>query len=175
MASDFARYIANLRQSLFDEQILDGRFVQLELLENDSEGFLEDACAEYFRDAAKILGLMVAELERPPYHIPTVESLFSRFKRSTTSVILFLYWLVTESALCACSIGAAKVTHQINCMKQNWKGGDFRACMIAFEIIKRENEHLQFRLENYLKLRKQGPPVEIEDRPEYGYIDSDSE
>ncbi|KAJ8527966.1 hypothetical protein K7X08_015417 [Anisodus acutangulus] len=157
MASDFARYIANLRQSLFDEQILDGRFVQLELLENDSEGFLEDACAEYFRDAAKILGLMVAELERPPYHIPTVESLFSRFKRSTTS------------------IGAAKVTHQINRMKQNWKGGDFRACMIAFERIKRENEHLQFRLENYLKLRKQGPPVEIEDRPEYGYMDSDSE
>ncbi|KAJ8528264.1 hypothetical protein K7X08_021956 [Anisodus acutangulus] len=48
-------------------------------------------------------------------------------------------------------------------------------CRVAFEGIKRESELLQSRPENYFKTRKQGPPAEIEDQPEYGYMDSDSE
>ncbi|XP_060209840.1 pseudo histidine-containing phosphotransfer protein 2-like isoform X2 [Lycium barbarum] len=157
MASDFARYIAKLRQLLFDEEILNRRFVELEWLENDAEGFLEDVYGEYFRDAAKILRLMGAEMKQRPYHIPEIKRLLNRFKKKTIS------------------IGAVKVKHQINCMWQNLKRGDFEALTSVFEGIKRENELVQFRLESYFKVRKQGPPAEIEDRPEYGYMDTDSE
>nr|XP_016490291.1 PREDICTED: pseudo histidine-containing phosphotransfer protein 2-like isoform X2 [Nicotiana tabacum] len=134
MASDFARYIANLRQSLFDEKLLDRHFLQLERLETNNEGYLEDVCADYFKDAAKFVGLMVPEL-----------------------------------------MGAIQVTHQIDCMREHLKRGDFEACKIALERIKQENEFLQFKLDNYFKLRKQAPPAEIEDQPEYGYMDTDSE
>ncbi|XP_059274544.1 pseudo histidine-containing phosphotransfer protein 2-like isoform X2 [Lycium ferocissimum] len=134
MASDFARYIAHLRQSLFDEQLLDEQFHKFEKFETTNEGFLEEICDEYFQESSEFLVLVVPKL-----------------------------------------FGAVKVTHQINIMKDCLKRGDFEASKAAFEAIKRENELLQSRLESYFKTRKQGPPAEIEDRPEYGYMDSDSE
>ncbi|OIT26088.1 PREDICTED: histidine-containing phosphotransfer protein 4-like [Nicotiana attenuata] len=157
MASDFARFIANLRQSLFDEKLLDQQFLQLERLESNNEGYLEDVCADYFKDAAKFVDLMVPELQGPPYDAHSIESLLHRFKGM------------------AIGMGAIKVTHQIDCMREHLKRGDFEVCKIAFERIKQENEFLQFRLDNYFKLRKQAPPAEIEDQPEYGYMDTDSE
>ncbi|XP_059274542.1 pseudo histidine-containing phosphotransfer protein 5-like [Lycium ferocissimum] len=157
MASNFARYIANLRQSLFDEQILGERFLEYEKFETTTEGFLEDICVDYFRQVAKFKGLMVPQLQGPPYNVPEIERLLNGFNHFST---LF---------------GAVKVTHQINIMKDCLKHGDFEASKVTFEGIKRECEILQSRLENYFKTRKQGPPAEIEDKPEYGYMDSDSE
>ncbi|XP_059274543.1 pseudo histidine-containing phosphotransfer protein 2-like isoform X1 [Lycium ferocissimum] len=157
MASDFARYIAHLRQSLFDEQLLDEQFHKFEKFETTNEGFLEEICDEYFQESSEFLVLVVPKLQGLPYNVPEIERLFNRFNSFVTG------------------FGAVKVTHQINIMKDCLKRGDFEASKAAFEAIKRENELLQSRLESYFKTRKQGPPAEIEDRPEYGYMDSDSE
>ncbi|PHT70809.1 hypothetical protein T459_25913 [Capsicum annuum] len=48
-------------------------------------------------------------------------------------------------------------------------------CKIAFENTKQESEVSQLKLENYLKVKNQGSPTEIEDRPEYSNMNSDIE
>lgn len=44
------------------QKLLDRQFLQLERLESNNEGYLEDVCADYFKDAAKFVGLIVPEL-----------------------------------------------------------------------------------------------------------------
>ncbi|MCD7464832.1 hypothetical protein HAX54_053484 [Datura stramonium] len=157
MADHFARYIASLRQALFDEKIVNFRFLELDMFETANPRFLEDICARYFTDVAEVFDLMVHELQGPPYNSPLIESLLNRLSART-----FIF-------------GAVKVTHQIDLMRSSLRRGDFEACKNAFEGIIREKEFLQNKLDNYLKARKQGPPDEIEDQPEYEDMDTDSE
>ncbi|KAK4343418.1 hypothetical protein RND71_036512 [Anisodus tanguticus] len=129
MASDFSRYIANLRQSLFDEQIL-----EYEKFATTNEGFLEEICADFFRVVAEFFSSMMPELRGPTYNVREIKGLLNRFSCFATS------------------FGAVKVTHHINIMKECIKHGDFEACRVAFEGIKRESELMQSRLEIYFKV-----------------------
>ncbi|KAF3623598.1 hypothetical protein FXO37_31786 [Capsicum annuum] len=137
MADQFAQYVADLRQSLIDERILDGQFLELERYVADTPGRLEEICAVYFRHAVKFSDLMVPRLQGPPYNSLSIDWILDRY-RGKTSI-------------------------------------NVSSCKIAFEHIKWESEVLQLKVENYLKVKNQGPPIEIEDQPDYGDMNSDSE
>ncbi|KAM3216036.1 hypothetical protein BC332_34768 [Capsicum chinense] len=144
MANQFAQYVANLRQALFDEQILnDEQFTELERYAADTPGRLEEICVGFFGHIVKFTDFMVLELQGPPYDSLSIDWLLDQF-RGKTSVF-----------------GATRVTHQIDCMRNNLKDRNFEACKIAFEHIKLECQVLQLKLENYLKVKNQGPPAEI--------------
>ncbi|PHT52102.1 hypothetical protein CQW23_06564 [Capsicum baccatum] len=157
MADQFAQYVADLRQSLIDERILDGQFLELERYVANTPGRLEEICAVYFRHAVKFTDLMVSRLQGPPYNSLSIDWILDRYREKTSI------------------FGATRVTHQIDCMRKNVKDGNFESCKIAFEHIKWESEVLQLKVENYLKVKNQDPPIEIEDQPDYGDMNSDSE
>ncbi|KAF3623602.1 RAB GTPase B1C [Capsicum annuum] len=116
------------------EQILnDEQFTELERYAADTPGRLEEICVGFFGHIVKFTDFMVLELQGPPYDSLSIDWLLDQF-RGKTSVF-----------------GATRVTHQIDCMRNNLKDRNFEACKIAFEHIKLECQVLQLKLENYLK------------------------
>ncbi|KAK1578066.1 hypothetical protein Q3G72_027206 [Acer saccharum] len=79
--------IATMRQSMFDEGILDQYFIQLEQLERDGiPDFAEDLTAVYFRDTSQRLAFVEEEMEKTSYDFEKVERRLYQLKGSSASI-----------------------------------------------------------------------------------------
>ncbi|KAF3442976.1 hypothetical protein FNV43_RR16894 [Rhamnella rubrinervis] len=74
--------IASMRQSLFDEGILDNHYMQLENLEdNDNPNFAEEVMSLYCRDSTKIIASLHQALEKPgPLDVNKLDKLLHQLK-----------------------------------------------------------------------------------------------
>ncbi|GAY57075.1 hypothetical protein CUMW_176610 [Citrus unshiu] len=76
--------IAKMRQSFFDEEILDKYFLQLEQLEDISNpGFVKDVVTLYLRDSTKTLATIEDEMAKSPVDFMNLDKCFHQLKGSS--------------------------------------------------------------------------------------------
>lgn len=79
-------------------------------------------------------------------------------------------WLLTLLKKKTVDSRAARVIDEFDCIRNNVKDGNFKACEKCFWTYQTRNEVLELKLENYLMVQNLGPPPKIEDQPEPRYI-----
>ncbi|GMY36163.1 pseudo histidine-containing phosphotransfer protein 2-like [Fagus crenata] len=135
-SSSLQQQIASMRQSLFDEGILDEQFNQLENFEDDrAPDHVDSIINIYF--STKYFEVMEQALEETPVDIATLSSCLQTFKGSSVS------------------IGAKSVTIEIDKMLQCYRIRDIEASRAAVQSMKQAYNTLQNKLEAYLELRRQ--------------------
>ncbi|KAK8516930.1 hypothetical protein V6N12_032130 [Hibiscus sabdariffa] len=76
--------IAEMRQSLFDEEILDKQFYQLELLEKrGNPNFVEEVLTIYFRESTTLLQTIEQAMETEPIEPVKVDRMLYKLKGSS--------------------------------------------------------------------------------------------
>ncbi|CAL9027791.1 unnamed protein product [Prunus brigantina] len=141
--------VASMRQSLFDEEILDKQFMQMEQLEDvDNPNFAEEVMTLYIRDSTKLIATVEQALERPPYDVNKLDKSLHQLKGSSASV------------------GANKVWIETNQMRESIKAGDLESRTKAqLQLIKLAHETLRGKVEPYFRLVRQVGPSETAQRP----------
>ncbi|RXH74627.1 hypothetical protein DVH24_029348 [Malus domestica] len=141
--------VAAMRQSLFDEEILDKQFVQMEELEDvHNPNFAEELMTLYFRDSSKLLVSVEKALERPPYDANKLDKFLHQLKGSSASV------------------GANKVWIETNKMREALKAEDVERIKNQFQLVKRAHKTLKGKLEPYFHLLRQAGPADAAQPPE---------
>ncbi|EOY30665.1 Histidine phosphotransfer protein [Theobroma cacao] len=136
--------IAVMRQSFFDEEILDAQFIQLEeLTDKDEPNFVEDVVTMYFRESTDNL-------------IPTIEEHMKSIPIDIAKLDRVMHKLKGSSA----SIGANKVRNEINNTMVLLEGGNVEGAKAAFEQVRKEHETLKAKLETYFQQLRQAGPVD---------------
>ncbi|XP_050252565.1 histidine-containing phosphotransfer protein 4-like [Quercus robur] len=138
MESDLLReQISNMRQSLFVEEILEYQFLQLEQLQdNENPNFLQEIMTLYFRESPKTIAIIDQALEEH-FNFPGLYKYLHQLKGSSAS------------------IGANKVTKEINQALECFKEGDIQGCKGAVQRLKQEHNILRNRLQSYFQLLRQ--------------------
>ncbi|GMY36105.1 histidine-containing phosphotransfer protein 4-like [Fagus crenata] len=109
--------IANMRQSLFVEELLDYQFLQLEQLEdNENPNFLEEIIALYFSESPKLIAILDQALEEF-VNYAELDKYFHQLKGSSAS------------------IGANKVTKEIDLALRCLRGGDMEGCGDKLDLV----------------------------------------
>ncbi|XVF88626.1 hypothetical protein PTKIN_Ptkin19aG0066000 [Pterospermum kingtungense] len=135
--------IAAMRQSFFDEGILDEQFTQLEQLESkDNPNFVEEVLTLYFRDSSTMLATMEQTMDAVPVDFPTVERVLHKLKG------------------CCVSIGASKVLIEINKMRELCQERNVEGAKAAFKELQKEQDTLKAKLEPYFQQLRQAGPSE---------------
>ncbi|KAK6248592.1 hypothetical protein QUC31_020157 [Theobroma cacao] len=137
--------IAVMRQSFFDEEILDAQFIQLEeLTDKDEPNFVEDVVTMYFRESTDNL-------------IPTIEEHMKSIPIDIAKLDRVMHKLKGSSA----SIGANKVRNEINNTMVLLEGGNVEGAKAAFEQVRKEHETLKAKLETYFQVYLSRPTLTI--------------
>ncbi|CAB4288378.1 unnamed protein product [Prunus armeniaca] len=140
--------VASMRQSLFDEEILDKQFMQMEQLEDvDNPNFAEEVMTLYIRDSTKLIATVEQALERTPYDVNKLDKSLHQLKGSSASV------------------GANKVWSETNQMRESIKAGDLERTKAQLQLIKLAHETLRGKVEPYFHLVRQVGPSETAQRP----------
>ncbi|KAM3760169.1 hypothetical protein ACB098_01G173700 [Castanea mollissima] len=139
MESDLLRQqISNMRQSLFVEEIHEYQFLQLEQLQdNENPNFLQEIMTLYFRESPKTIAIIDQAFREEHFNFPGMHKYLHQLKGSSAS------------------IGANKVTKEINQALECFKGGDIQGCKAAVQRLKQEHNILRNRLESYFQLLRQ--------------------
>ncbi|KAK8495550.1 hypothetical protein V6N13_016520 [Hibiscus sabdariffa] len=147
-SSHLRQQIAAMRQSFFDEEILDGQFCQLERLENrGNPNFVEEVLTMYFRDSTTLLQTVEQEIETDTIDLAKVDMMLHKFKGSSAS------------------IGANKVRNNITKTRQLLEEGNLEGAKLAFRELRMEHDNLRAKLEPYFQQLRQVGPVETATRP----------
>lgn len=73
--------LATMRQSFFDEGILDKHYVQVEELEDkDNPHFAEEVMTMFFRDSTKLIATVEHALEKSPCDLPKMDKYLHQLK-----------------------------------------------------------------------------------------------
>ncbi|KAK9947811.1 hypothetical protein M0R45_003414 [Rubus argutus] len=140
--------LATMRQSFFDEGILDKHYVQVEELEDkDNPHFAEEVMTMFFRDSTKLIATVEHALEKSACDLPKMDKYLHQLKGSSSSV------------------GASKVWSAINKLREILKDGDIERFKTQFLCLRDEHEKLKGNLEPYFQLLRQVGPVETAQRP----------
>ncbi|GMI73995.1 HPT phosphotransmitter 4 [Hibiscus trionum] len=134
--------IVAMRQSFFDEEILDEQFCQLEQLEeNGNPSFLEQVFTMYFNDSTTVLATVEQAMrEIESIDLGEVDHVLHKFKGSSASV------------------GANKVRNQIVNTRKFVAEGDLKGAEVAFQELRKEYDNLKAKLEHYFQqLKRAGP------------------
>ncbi|KAJ4708528.1 Histidine phosphotransfer protein [Melia azedarach] len=127
--------IAAMRQSFFDEELLDKYFIQLEKLEEMSNpSFVEDVVTLYFRDSTKLLANIEEDMEKTPVDYMKLDRCFHQLKGSSAS------------------IGANKVRNEVNKAREFCRAGNMEAAKASFQQLKVEHSTLKAKLQAYFQL-----------------------
>ncbi|GMI72476.1 HPT phosphotransmitter 4 [Hibiscus trionum] len=141
--------IAAMRQSFFDEEILDAQFYQLERLENrGNPNFVEEVLTMYFRDSIALLQTVEQEIETDTIDFAKVDMMLHKFKGSSAS------------------IGANKVRNNIIKTRELFEEGNLEGAKLAFLELRMEHDNLRAKLEPYFQQLRQVGPIETATRPE---------
>ncbi|KAL6334999.1 hypothetical protein AAG906_023804 [Vitis piasezkii] len=137
------RQVAHMRQSLFDQGLLDEQFVQLEELRDDANpNFVEEVVTLFYRDSARLVLNIDQALDKTPLDFSKLDSYMHQFKGS------------------ASSIGAKKVKGECTLFREYCKAGNGEGCMKTFQQLKKDYAVLRKKLETYFQLARQVGPVE---------------
>ncbi|GMJ14326.1 HPT phosphotransmitter 4 [Hibiscus trionum] len=137
--------IAAMRQSFFDEEILDKQFYQLERLEKKGNpNFVEEVLTIYFRESTALLQTIEQAMETEPIEPVKIDRMLYKLKGSSAS------------------IGANKVRNKITKTRQLVEGGKLEEAKAAFRELRNEHGNLMAKLELYFQ---QLCPVETASRP----------
>ncbi|XP_038889359.1 pseudo histidine-containing phosphotransfer protein 2-like [Benincasa hispida] len=139
--------IAAMRQSFFNDGILSEQFVQVEQLGDDDPHFLERLLTVYFRESTQSIAALENALELPSCNLRTLERPFHKFKGASAS------------------IGAVKVTREIDLAIQACRDDDVDGAKAAVERINNEYVILRRRLGDYFQIMRQVGPYERAVRP----------
>ncbi|KAK3210621.1 hypothetical protein Dsin_015327 [Dipteronia sinensis] len=142
--------ISTMRQSFFDEELLNEFYIQLEQLEDtDNPNFVENVIDLFFRDSTKILYTMEENMNKTP---PDYIDLDSEYY---INLVKDLHQLKGSSA----SIGANKITIAVN---QTWEflnEGNLEGAKSSLQQLKMEHSTLKAKFKTYFKLLKQVGPA----------------
>ncbi|KAK8612106.1 hypothetical protein V6N13_092225 [Hibiscus sabdariffa] len=137
-----------MRQSLFDEEILDKQFYQLELLEKrGNPNFVEEVLTIYFRESTTLLQTIEQAMETEPIEPVKVDRMLYKLKGSSAN------------------IGANKVRNNITKTRQLVEGGNLEGAKAAFRELRNEHGNLRAKLELYFQQLRQACPAETASRP----------
>ncbi|XP_022729864.1 pseudo histidine-containing phosphotransfer protein 5-like isoform X2 [Durio zibethinus] len=137
-----------MRQSFFDEEILDRQFIQLEKLEDrENPNFVEEVLTLYFRDSTTLLATIEREMENVPIDFPKVDRILHQLKGSSAS------------------IGANKVRNEITKTRELWQQGNREGAKATFQEARKEHDTLKAKLEPYFQQLRQAGPAETAMRP----------
>ncbi|XVE70494.1 hypothetical protein DITRI_Ditri10aG0076800 [Diplodiscus trichospermus] len=140
--------IISMRQSFFDEEILDGQFTQLEQLEDrDNPNFVEEVLTLYFRDSTALLATLEQAMETVPIDFPKVDKMLHQLKGSSASV------------------GANKVRNEINKTRELCQETKVEGAKAAFQELRKEHDTLKAKLEPYFHQLRQAGSAESAMRP----------
>ncbi|XWS72088.1 hypothetical protein CRYUN_Cryun02cG0010600 [Craigia yunnanensis] len=140
--------LAAMRQSFFDEEILDRQFTQLEQLENrGNPNFVDEVLTLYFRDSTALLATVEQTMETVPIDFPKVDKILHKLKGSSAS------------------IGANKVRNEITKTREFWQEGNLEGAKAAFQELRKEHDTLKAKLEPYFQQLRQAGPAETAMRP----------
>ncbi|KAK4598237.1 hypothetical protein RGQ29_015638 [Quercus rubra] len=143
-SSSLQQQIASMRQSLFDEGIIDrDRFIQLETMTNPD--FVNIAIKAYFEDSPKAINDIENAVEANPLNVTELDRCLQIFKDGNDC------------------IGASKVITEINnieffCYDKDMERSKSRA---ALATMQQEYIILKSKLEAYLDLLRQAAPAPI--------------
>ncbi|KAM6583271.1 hypothetical protein CsatB_010273 [Cannabis sativa] len=142
--------IANMRQSLFDEKMLDEHYLIVEQLEDkNNPNFAEDIMAIFNQDSTQLIANLEQALEKEkPHHD------FIVMEKQ-------LYQLAGSSA----SVGANQVSIEVDNMRKCTREHDIERMKTTLQQVKKEHEKLRGRIEPYFQLLRQVGPVETAQRP----------
>ncbi|KAK4593561.1 hypothetical protein RGQ29_017610 [Quercus rubra] len=144
MASNsLQQQIASMRQSLFDEGILDRQhFIQVEYLEDgDDPNFVKDYIGVYLSDSLKNINAIEQALEAKSLDVVELEKCLE---------------LLKDDCL---NIGDQKVADEVEKMLQCCKGADMEGARTALSTVKQEYNTLRSKLEAYHELLEQRAAV----------------
>ncbi|KAG2728959.1 hypothetical protein I3843_01G223300 [Carya illinoinensis] len=142
------KHIFLMRQSFFDQGLLDEQFIQLEELQDDANpNFVEEVVTLYYRDSSRIILNIEQSLERNPLDFNKLDNYMHQFKGSSTS------------------IGAKKVKAECTQFREYCRAGNGEGCMRTFQQLKKEYAILKRKLENYFQQSRQAGPSETACRP----------
>ncbi|KAL5768744.1 hypothetical protein ACOSP7_015287 [Xanthoceras sorbifolium] len=134
--------IAEMRQSFFDEELLDKYFIQLEQLADlDNPDFVEDVLTLFFRDSTQLLSTIEEDMEKIPLDYVTLDRNLHQLKGSSASV------------------GANKIKIEVNQTREHLKEGNLEGAKASFEQLKKEHSTLKTKLNNYFQLVNQVGPT----------------
>ncbi|RDX61098.1 Histidine-containing phosphotransfer protein 4, partial [Mucuna pruriens] len=138
------RQVAAMKQSLFDQGLLDEQFIQLEELQDDANpNFVEEIVTLHYRDSSRLISSIEQALkEKNPLDFNKLDTLMHQFKGSSSS------------------IGAKKVKAECNLFREYCRAGNTEGCMRSFQQLKKEYAALRKKLEAYFQLARQTGPQE---------------
>ncbi|XWS17331.1 hypothetical protein CRYUN_Cryun33cG0058200 [Craigia yunnanensis] len=140
--------ISAMRQSFFDEEILDEQFTQLEQLQDrENPNFVEEVLNLYFRDSTTLIAKVEQAMETVPIDFPKVDKSLHQLKGSSAS------------------IGANKVRNEVTKTRELWQEGNLGGAKAAFQDLRKENDTLKAKLEPYFQQLRQAGPDEAAMRP----------
>ncbi|CAK9326669.1 unnamed protein product [Citrullus colocynthis] len=136
-----------MRQSFFDDGILSEQFVQVEQLGDHDPHFLERLLTVYFRESTQSIAALENALELPSCNLRTLERPLHKLKGASAS------------------IGAIKVTREIDLAIHACRDYDVAGARAAVERINNEYVILRRGLQDYFQLMRRAGPPEIAVRP----------
>ncbi|KAJ1388738.1 Signal transduction histidine kinase, phosphotransfer [Sesbania bispinosa] len=138
------RQLFAMKQSLFDQGLLDEQFIQLEELQDDANpNFVEEIVTLYYRDSSRLItNIEQAFNERNPLDFNKLDTLMHQFKGSSSS------------------IGAKKVKAECNLFSEYCRTGNAEGCIKSFQQLKKEYAALRKKLEAYFQMARQVGPAE---------------
>ncbi|XP_022979253.1 histidine-containing phosphotransfer protein 4-like [Cucurbita maxima] len=146
--NQLSRQINRMRQSLFDQGSLDEQFVQLELLQDETNpNFVEEVVTLCYRDSYRLILNLEQALQKSPLDFNQLDSYMQQFKGSSSS------------------IGARKVKAQCTLFREYCKSGSGEGCFRTFQELKKERTALKNKFEAYFQLKRQAGPSQIASRP----------
>ncbi|KAL6221075.1 hypothetical protein ACLB2K_002937 [Fragaria x ananassa] len=134
--------ISSLRQSFFDEGMLDDHYVQLEELEaEDNPHFCEEVMTMFLRDCTKLIATLERSVHEPEFDPQQIDQYLHQLKGSSSSV------------------GAAKVWSEVNILREILKAdGDYARFRDHLAQLKVEHQKLEANLEPYFQVLRQLDP-----------------
>ncbi|WJX91962.1 Histidine-containing phosphotransfer protein 4 [Trifolium repens] len=133
-----------MKQSFFDQGLLDEQFIQLEELQDDiNPNFVEEIVTLYYRDSLRLISSIEQALkERNLLDFNKLDTLMHQFIGSSSS------------------IGAKKVKAECSLFREYCRGGNIEGCTKSFQQCKKEYASLRMKLEAYFQLARQVGPSE---------------
>ncbi|KAL5095918.1 hypothetical protein RYX36_000245 [Vicia faba] len=123
------RQVAAMKQSLFDQGLLDEQFIQLEELQDDANpNFVEEIVTLYYHDSSRLISNLEQTLERNPLDFNKLDTIMH-------------YDL--------CSIGAKKVKAESTLIREYCRTGNAEGFRKSYQQMKKEYVALRKKLENY--------------------------
>ncbi|XP_030967666.1 pseudo histidine-containing phosphotransfer protein 2-like [Quercus lobata] len=157
--SSLQQQIASMRQSLFDEGLLNEQFIELEKLEDASDpNFVKNVINVFLTDSLK----NVTGIEESLLHLKADEPL------DITELGKFLHRLKSGCL----GIGAKKVPIEVEKMLQCYEAGDMEGMKTILPTMKQEYNILENKLEAYFELLPHVEPGQSIDPPSKGSTSS---